>query len=254
MLKLFRSIRKGLLSENKLSKYLVYALGEIILLVIGILIALAINNLNQDRIKEKNEQIYLLGLREEFQFSKAKLEELIAVNKANFEGAKQILEHSSSPTNDLDERDFSRLMYASLSMDIAFNPNNSLLTEMINSGNLKNISNPVLRILLTNWIATLEDIERQERDLGIQRERVLDLFRRNEYSLKTILLHTGLYEEFGFPDSGSHHSNLSLMESREFENNMLMFILTSAATETAHYEPLMQDLEDIQALIDAEIE
>ena len=47
MIKFFRRIRQQLLSENKISKYLLYAIGEIALVVIGILIALYINNQNE---------------------------------------------------------------------------------------------------------------------------------------------------------------------------------------------------------------
>ena len=49
MIKFFRKIRQQLLSENKFSKYLIYAIGEIVLVVIGILIALQINNWNENR-------------------------------------------------------------------------------------------------------------------------------------------------------------------------------------------------------------
>ena len=49
MIKFFRKIRQRLLSENKFSKYLFYAIGEIVLVVIGILIALQINNWNENR-------------------------------------------------------------------------------------------------------------------------------------------------------------------------------------------------------------
>ncbi len=49
MIKIFRNIRKNLLAEGKTSKYLKYAIGEIVLVVIGILIALSINNWNEDR-------------------------------------------------------------------------------------------------------------------------------------------------------------------------------------------------------------
>ncbi|WP_298537050.1 hypothetical protein [uncultured Algibacter sp.] len=52
MIKFFRKIRQQLLSENKISKYLLYAVGEIILVVIGILLALNINNRNQQKISE----------------------------------------------------------------------------------------------------------------------------------------------------------------------------------------------------------
>ena len=53
MIKFFRHIRKTLLNEGKTSKYLKYAIGEIVLVVIGILIALQINNWNIKRINDK---------------------------------------------------------------------------------------------------------------------------------------------------------------------------------------------------------
>jgi hypothetical protein len=49
MIKFFRKIRQNLLSENKLSKYLLYAIGEIMLVMIGILLALSINNWNENK-------------------------------------------------------------------------------------------------------------------------------------------------------------------------------------------------------------
>ncbi|MBN4047048.1 hypothetical protein JYU05_00720 [bacterium AH-315-P13] len=49
MIKFFRIIRKELMEQNKTSKYLKYAIGEILLVVIGILIALSINNWNESR-------------------------------------------------------------------------------------------------------------------------------------------------------------------------------------------------------------
>jgi hypothetical protein len=57
MIKFFRKIRQRLLAEGNLKRYLLYAIGEILLVVIGILIALQINNWNEwrkDRIKEEN--------------------------------------------------------------------------------------------------------------------------------------------------------------------------------------------------------
>ncbi|MEM8998977.1 MAG: DUF6090 family protein [Bacteroidota bacterium] len=60
MIKFFRKIRQKLLSENKFSKYLIYAVGEIILVVIGILIALQINNWNEQK-KERQKETKLLN-------------------------------------------------------------------------------------------------------------------------------------------------------------------------------------------------
>ena len=55
MIKFFRKIRQKLLTENKFSKYLLYAIGEIVLVVIGILIALQINNWNELRKANNRE-------------------------------------------------------------------------------------------------------------------------------------------------------------------------------------------------------
>ncbi len=59
MFKFFRNIRKGLLKENKMGKYLAYAIGEIVLVVIGILIALQLNNLNEERKNQIAAEAYL---------------------------------------------------------------------------------------------------------------------------------------------------------------------------------------------------
>ena len=59
MIKFFRKIRQKMLNENKFSKYLIYAIGEIILVVIGILIALSINNWSENqKLDEKRETYY----------------------------------------------------------------------------------------------------------------------------------------------------------------------------------------------------
>ena len=58
MIKFFRSIRKTLLSEGKKSKYFKYAIGEIVLVVIGILIALQINNWNENRKSQEKIDNY----------------------------------------------------------------------------------------------------------------------------------------------------------------------------------------------------
>ena len=65
MIKFFRKIRQNLLSEGKTGKYLKYAIGEIILVVVGILIALSINNWNEERKQNELETVYLKRLHNE---------------------------------------------------------------------------------------------------------------------------------------------------------------------------------------------
>jgi hypothetical protein len=79
------------------------------------------------------------------------------------------------------------------------------------------------------------------------------MFRTNENSLRTIFEQEKLYDAIGLPKTENKISNLNLLNSTAFENNLLMFIFTSYATEKAHYNPLKQDLDSIMALIENEI-
>jgi hypothetical protein len=124
---------------------------------------------------------------------------------------------------------------------------------MVNSGSLKDISNPQLRILLTNWLSNLEDIKEQENMLNHERNNVINMFRSKENSIKTIYDQTGVSSELNLPIGTAPISNLQLLQSTEFENNMLMFILTSITTETLHYAPLMQNMDTILQVITSEI-
>lgn len=63
MIKFFRQLRQNLIMENKTSKYLKYAIGEIVLVVIGILIALQINNWNEQKRSENIGKQYLAGIK-----------------------------------------------------------------------------------------------------------------------------------------------------------------------------------------------
>ena len=58
MIKFFRHIRRSLINQNRMGKYFKYAIGEIFLVVFGILIALQINNWNENRKAENNEIVF----------------------------------------------------------------------------------------------------------------------------------------------------------------------------------------------------
>ena len=83
MIKFFRKIRQNLLTENKLSKYLIYAVGEIILVVIGILIAIQINNWNEQSKTQKSADIQLNQLSQNISDDLIQLDALNEVIKTN---------------------------------------------------------------------------------------------------------------------------------------------------------------------------
>jgi len=102
MIKFFRKIRQKLISENRLSKHLIYAIGEIILVVIGILIALHINNWNEYQKERESEKIILKEIRDNLKFDLEDFESNIANLQNKAISSKSLLEilNNNSSYND----------------------------------------------------------------------------------------------------------------------------------------------------------
>jgi len=102
MIKFFRAIRQNLLNEGKTAKYLKYAIGEIVLVVIGILIALQINNWNQDIQQRQKEKKILIELKRDLVSNDSILQQEIEFHENMLEGATIAIEHlkSKKPFND----------------------------------------------------------------------------------------------------------------------------------------------------------
>ncbi|MFN2373106.1 MAG: DUF6090 family protein [Cyclonatronaceae bacterium] len=92
MLKFFRSIRKKLIEQDNLRKYLLYAIGEILLVVIGILIAVQINSWNQDRVNRSKEFEYLKGIHSDLNRQIESLNRTIEINERSISIVHGLLE------------------------------------------------------------------------------------------------------------------------------------------------------------------
>ena len=146
MIKFFRKIRQRLLSENKLSKYLIYAIGEIILVVIGILIALQINNWNEQRKIDKIEYSYLNRLSVDLEDNITTWESLIKDEEKRFEATKQFIKFSLNKDRDsvLNVLPYFNIIARWDDLTI----NQVTFDEMKNSGKLDIISNDSIKINL----------------------------------------------------------------------------------------------------------
>ena len=100
MIKFFRQIRQHLLSENKFSKYMLYAIGEIVLVVIGILIALSINQWNNNRVNKIESNNFNKRLLAEVSNNIDLANGKIEIIKSTLNSSKQILKLFNKPSND----------------------------------------------------------------------------------------------------------------------------------------------------------
>ena len=90
MIKFFRKIRQNLLSEGKTGKYFKYAIGEIILVVIGILIALQINNWIENRKQNKTEKEFITSVKNDLKQDKAFIQLIIGQLEPRIEAYKTL--------------------------------------------------------------------------------------------------------------------------------------------------------------------
>jgi hypothetical protein len=156
--------------ENKTGKYLKYAIGEIILVVIGILIALQINNWNEDYKNTKKERGYLINLQQDLRADSLRLSELkndfeLAVkSKKKFE---KIIEGQPT-TND----SLIFLVYNQIDLLTDFVPNSSTFDELKNSNGLNLISNPQLKRQIVTLYNSYADLILKLK-LGTEKSQIL---------------------------------------------------------------------------------
>ena len=157
MIKFFRHIRQKLLVNNRFGKYLLYALGEIILVVLGILIALQINNQNQFKKEREEEQKILLQLAKEYQENFAQVEEKIAMRNEMTRASNYLLkliDHEVEFNRDSVLSSFHRLL-----QDPTFNP---VENDLISSGKIRLIKDDTLSNLLINWPSNVYQVQEIE--------------------------------------------------------------------------------------------
>ena len=224
MIKFFRHIRKSLLMENKTSKYLKYAIGEIILVVIGILIALQINNWNEERKINIEEQNALINLKEDFQYNKSQIDSLIFRTSRTVQANLKILEFTGEKGKPNSEVYFDSLVNF-ISATEQYFPRNGFLDDLINSGKLSIFKNENLRNKLSLWKPKLDNIYKKENS-SLQFDYVLIDFvikKGNWLNADETLKRP----DIKFPVSGFDIDNRELLNYQEFENmieNHIIFI------------------------------
>jgi len=182
MVKFFRKIRQKLLSENKFTKYLIYAIGEIFLLVIGILIALQINNWNNNNIERNLESNMLNEILVNLEKDIFNLNSKITYNENRIKHNSIVLEHLIFKTPLTDSLRFS---YARLSGRGTFEPI-TVAYENLQSKGINIVQNDSLRIS----ISELYDFKYfyVTQDLRMDYEPIKDFHMSEIYkNVKTIL-------------------------------------------------------------------
>ncbi|BAO56771.1 DUF6090 family protein [Nonlabens marinus] len=172
MIKFFRNIRKNLLKEGKTTRYFKYAIGEIVLVVIGILIALSINNWNEERKARAIEQKILVELQIQFKDNLVQLENKIYQRKIIIKNSNRALELMDNKT--IVAMDTLTTILSPLILCPTFDPVDN---EIMTAENLQLIQNDSLRYYLTTFSSGIVDFKDQESEwVDIYRNIIIEHF------------------------------------------------------------------------------
>ena len=239
MLTFFRKIRKSLLSKNLISKYLAYAIGEIALVVIGILIALQINNWNAEQQLRKKEKIYLKEILENLKSDLDDLHQTLKFNSKKDSTINKVIEVMLRSEENSEIGLFIANHMRTLAEYSVFTQNKVAFENMLSAENIDLISDKNLRMLLSAYY--------RERDLddGTQ-ERVKQLTRIFVDHISPMHMNKeGIERRLGFINDFPSVSDINFKNNQELLGN----IFGMKMNLNAHYVYLLDFKNEIEELI-----
>ncbi len=245
MIKFFRKIRRNLLSEGKTGKYFKYAIGEIVLVVIGILIALQINTWNESRKQKQIEKQVLKSLFQEIEKDKAALKKI-----------------DNQYNRDLRQITYFRNIYWKEQHNMAdalalnnfrgffnrdVNPNRITYDEMISTGKLYYLSKQNLVNKIINYYELIDSHIYQSRQDRIEfRANFYDVSQMKEYWLTVY-------------DDNNEELAYNFAHNKDTETYKSMKVLTAygynlTRTTKASVVNLQEKAQELQLLINEELD
>ncbi len=246
MIKFFRKIRQNLLSEGKIRKYFKYAIGEIILVVIGILIALWLNNLNTISQNKEKGDIMLLEIRENLISDTLLIGEISTFNAEKVSDINKFMQIAAEKkiSQELGEKMFQLLSEGKLFTNASFKSNSTGYKTLTSSGNIEIIDNTELRNQLTQYYLTTSIAAFDE---------LINLTRSFKYYILPKVINKEFVKKVTNLDFQIRNiEDLKLNEDEKLVSDLILILANINQNEQALVE-LKKELIHLIALIDEEL-
>lgn len=248
MIKFFRRIRQRLLQENRFSKYLLYAVGEIILVVIGILIALQINNWNENIKSIALEKTYYCKIAEDLQVDIKNIDSSMVTIDKRIETTERFLKNLLKIQNDkaVILKDFlSTFRY------YKFTPTKAAITDITSSGKLEKLRNQTLKKRILGYYTAQDNSK--------------NIIEVNYNVITELLFGLEIYTEFGVQEVPQYQSIFdeelqALLSSTQWQQNpddqlfikvkeMMILNMIQAEREKDLLKAIKADAEELNDLL-----
>jgi hypothetical protein len=257
MPRFFNRIRKQLAKENKFFQYSRYAIGEILLVVIGILIAFQVDSWNEERKERMEEQVLMRQLKDDYTANLEQLDNKIATRKVLINSSKELLTFFDDPQSAIKDSVMSKFGY--LGLVPTFDP---IDNDLVASGRINIIQNQKLKTLLTKWSTDVIQVQEVEaiyvnsheyqyvpamNKIGIGRAMDKALYEKIG-ALSNFLLNKQEYTPYDFGESRLEPSLESILNNVELEGIVANSILINEVINSESYTLRKQILEILDLL------
>lgn len=214
MIKFFRKIRQQLLTENKFSKYVIYAIGEIVLVVIGILIALQLNTWKENNTNRQVETTYLKGILNNLDQDINSLKLLLENGNEQVESYAMLLRAFTNSSNDIYSKTFLRAISKSQSSYIYLG-HSIVFEDMKSSGKINFIKSDALRFEILEYYNFSSETEKKQSD-----NYILQISKLKDEAFTNNLDLNSLIERYIFKDSSAELDPLDLSFFNKDKSNI----------------------------------
>ena len=236
MINLFRKTRQNLLMENKKSKYIKYAIGEIVLVVIGILIAMQVNNANENRKDTIKAENFLTKLKGQIERNIETVQWHQEDNKDFIQTSERLISLLNSNSVENIESKLDTLILVSV-FDYNLNLDMLSLSEARNNGDLDLVKSDSLTLNIYRFIKLYDDIRETERitneDLSLNFKPYLN----KHYNVRNLIYMNG-YPELK-KSAFDQKRNLKILSDQLFENLLVTRFLYAIDNYEANEELLV---------------
>ena len=237
MIKFFRKIRQNLLAEGRTGKYLKYAFGEIILVVIGILIALQINNWNEQRKTENKGKEYIHEIYKELKIEISNIDLILNSLSNQYNGTENVLSVFESESKEIEDTvQFTKDYWSTTRLFIVERDLNTF-DKLKSSGQSILLKNDSLSNLLDRFYKDFDIRILNFKEFPIQIR--MDL-RRESFPI-------GSMKDFNYENENSKltrtYINEYLNNNKVYEH--LLSILKTCAYNTIFFEDLSEEAKEV---------
>ncbi len=244
MASIFGKIRQNLVGEGKTGKYLKYAIGEITLVVLGILIALQINNWNQNRQLEKEELKILRSLQESIKINIDEFNQTFDAQVRRNRSSQEVFftDVSKQPLKYLDT-----LLRTNIT-NHTFDPSTGIYNSMINSGKIELISNDSLKNKISRLYDRVKDYQESEDEVTEYTKEHMEKSFINTYEIHPLVLagHRKRTDEEENRDRIFYDRTLKSQEAKNIFillSHKMSDVMTKGESLKSEYHSLVTELE-----------